>query len=49
MFSTLNDFISYFLTSAQRSAEVRALQRALSFYISIFRGMYVCSLWSTLH
>ena len=33
------------LTSAQRSAKVRALQRALSFYISIFRGMSaVCGL-----
>ena len=32
---------STLLTSAQRSAEVRALQRALSFYISIFQGMYV--------
>ena len=37
------------LTSAQRSVKVRALQRALSFYISIFQGMYVCSLWSMLH
>ena len=33
---------SNLLTSAQRSAEVRALQRALSFYISIYLSGYVC-------
>ena len=30
------------LTSAQRSAEVRALQRALSFYLYFYLSGYVC-------
>ena len=32
----------HLLTSAQQSAEVRALQRALSFYLSIFLSFGVC-------
>ena len=34
-------FFKPFLTSAQRSAEVRALQRALSFYLSIYLYFYL--------